>query len=128
MATHASTIGVGPEGPTPVGGPARAPGEGRRENASISIAAAVLCAFEGVAVEQTIAPTGIISINGSVLTSAGWKIEAAAEIGLNKVFARAGPHRSMVDVFVGRHHRKKIETVQIKTLRGVVEVLSRSAF
>jgi ATP-dependent Lon protease len=90
------------------------------DSASISIATAVLSAFEGIPVDQTIAMTGSLSIKGDVLPVGGVtaKIEAAAEIGLKKVLI---PHSNMVDVLVEDHYRKKIEIIPVKTIREVVQ-------
>jgi ATP-dependent Lon protease len=89
------------------------------DSASISIATAVLSAFEGIPVDQTIAMTGSLSIKGDVLPVGGVtaKIEAAAEIGLKKVLI---PHSNLVDVLVEDEYRKKIEIIPVKTIREVV--------
>ncbi|MBW3583740.1 MAG: ATP-dependent protease LonB [Euryarchaeota archaeon] len=90
------------------------------DSASIAIATAVMSAFEGLGVDQTVAMTGSLSIKGDVLPVGGVtaKIEAAAEIGIKKVII---PHSNLVDVLIEDRYEKMIEIVPVKTIREVVQ-------
>lgn len=90
------------------------------DSASISIATAVLSAFEGVPVDQTVAMTGSLSVKGDVLPVGGVtaKIEAAAEIGLKKVLI---PYSNQVDVLVEDRYLEMVDIVPVKTIREVVD-------
>lgn len=90
------------------------------DSASISIATAVLSAFEGIPVNQNLAMTGSLSIKGDVLPVGGVtaKIEAAAELGIKQVLI---PHTNLVDVLIEDRYKDKIEIIPVKTIREVVE-------
>jgi len=91
------------------------------DSASISVATAVISALEEVPVNQTVAMTGSLSVRGQVLPVGGVtaKIEAAAELGLNKVVI---PRANLKDVLLEDKYQGKIEIVPVDTLSEVLEV------
>lgn len=90
------------------------------DSASISVATAVISAFEDVPVDQTLAMTGSLSVRGQVLPVGGVtaKIEAACEAGLKKVLI---PRSNMNDVVLEERYIGKIEVVPVDTLGEVLE-------
>src|SRR3989441_1414552 len=90
------------------------------DSASISVAAAVISALEGVEVDQSVAMTGSLSVRGQVLPVGGVtaKIEAAAEMGIKKVLI---PKANMKDVLLEDKYQGKIEIVPVDTLSEVLE-------
>jgi len=82
------------------------------DSASISVATAVISALEEVPVNQTVAMTGSLSVRGQVLPVGGVtaKIEAAAELGLNKVVI---PRANLKDVLLEDKYQGKIEIVEV---------------
>src|SRR3989475_350472 len=91
-----------------------------RDSASISVATAVISALEEVPVSQTVAMTGSLSVRGQVLPVGGVtaKIEAAAELGLQKVVI---PRANMKDVLLEDKYQGKIEIIPVDTLSEVLE-------
>ncbi len=90
------------------------------DSASISVAAAVISALEGVEVDQSVAMTGSLSVRGQVLPVGGVtaKIEAAAEMGIKKVLI---PRANMKDVLLEDRYVGKIEIVPVENLKEVLE-------
>ena len=90
------------------------------DSASISVAAAVISALEGVEVDQSVAMTGSLSVRGQVLPVGGVtaKIEAAAEMGIKKVLI---PKANMKDVLLEDRYNGKIEIVPVENLKEVLE-------
>ncbi len=90
------------------------------DSASISVAAAVISALEGVEVEQSVAMTGSLSVRGQVLPVGGVtaKIEAAAEMGIKKVLI---PRANMKDVLLEDRYVGRIEIVPVENLKEVLE-------
>ncbi len=90
------------------------------DSASISVATAVISAFEDVPVDQTLAMTGSLSVRGQVLPVGGVtaKIEAACEAGLKRVLI---PKANMNDVVLEERYIGKIEVVPVETLGEVLE-------
>jgi Lon-like ATP-dependent protease len=90
------------------------------DSASISVAAAVISALEGVEVDQSVAMTGSLSVRGQVLPVGGVtaKIEAAAEMGIKKVLI---PRANMKDVLLEDRYIGKIEVVPVENLKEVLE-------
>ncbi|OGS50515.1 MAG: ATP-dependent protease LonB, partial [Euryarchaeota archaeon RBG_16_68_12] len=90
------------------------------DSASISVAAAVISALEGVEVDQSVAMTGSLSVRGQVLPVGGVtaKIEAAAEMGIKKVLI---PKANMKDVLLEDRYVGKIEIVPVENLKEVLE-------
>ncbi len=89
------------------------------DSASISVATAVISAFEEVEVDQTVAMTGSLSVRGQVLPVGGVtaKIEAAAEMGLKKVLI---PEQNMKDVLLEDKYIGKIDVVPVRLLNDVL--------
>ncbi len=69
------------------------------DSASITMATAIISAFEGVPIEQNLAMTGSLSVRGEVLPIGGVsaKIEAAAKSGIRKVVI---PRSNLNDVLI----------------------------
>lgn len=90
------------------------------DSASISVAAAVISAMEGIPVSQEIGMTGSLSIHGTVLPVGGVtaKIEAAAKANLKKVLI---PKANMQDVLIEEVYQDKIEIIPVETLKDVLE-------
>jgi Lon-like ATP-dependent protease len=89
------------------------------DSASISVATAVISAFEEVPVDQTVAMTGSLSVRGVVLPVGGVtaKIEAAAETGLKKVLI---PRDNLKDVVLEDRYRDVIEVIPVENLNEVL--------
>jgi len=90
------------------------------DSASISVATAVISAFEDVPVDQTLAMTGSLSVRGQVLPVGGVtaKIEAACEAGLKRVLI---PRSNLRDVVLEDRYIGKIEIIPVETLNEVLE-------
>jgi lon-related putative ATP-dependent protease len=90
------------------------------DSASISIATAVLSAYEKIPVNQTIAMTGSLSVRGDVLPVGGvtYKIEAAAQAGIKKVII---PKANEQDVMIEDAYKDVIEIVPVSSITEVVE-------
>lgn len=89
------------------------------DSASISVAAAVISAFEDVPVDQTVAMTGSLSVRGIVLPVGGVtaKIEAAAETGIKKVLI---PKDNIKDVVLEDQYKGRIEIIAVENLNEVL--------
>jgi ATP-dependent Lon protease len=92
------------------------------DSASISIATAVLSAFENIPVDQSVAMTGSLSVRGDVLPVGGvtYKIEAAAHAGIKTVII---PKSNMGDVMIEDEYKDKIEIIPVS---NITEVLDKS--
>ncbi|HID27014.1 MAG TPA: ATP-dependent protease LonB [Methanosarcinales archaeon] len=90
------------------------------DSASISIATAVISAFEGIPVSQEIAMTGSLSVRGDVLPVGGVtpKIEAAAKAGIKKVLI---PKSNEGDVLIEDRYKDKIKIIPVSTIDEVLE-------
>jgi Lon-like ATP-dependent protease len=90
------------------------------DSASISVATAVISAFEDVPVDQTLAMTGSLSVRGQVLPVGGVtaKIEAACEAGLKRVLI---PRSNLKDVVLEERYVGKIDIIPVETLNEVLE-------
>ena len=89
------------------------------DSASISIATAVISAFENIPVDQTIAMTGSLSVRGDVLPVGGVtaKTEAAAETGLREVIV---PQDNLGDIILDPKYAGKIKIFPVRTLLDVL--------
>lgn len=89
------------------------------DSASISVATAVISAFEDVPVDQTVAMTGSLSVRGKVLPVGGVtaKIEAAAESGLTKVLI---PKENIKDVVLEERYVGRVEIIPVENLNDVL--------
>jgi ATP-dependent Lon protease len=90
------------------------------DSASVSIATAVISALEGVAVDQSVAMTGSLSVRGQVLPVGGVtaKVEAAADSGLRRVLI---PEDNLEDLVLESRYRGAIEIIPVRTLRDVLK-------
>jgi Lon-like ATP-dependent protease len=90
------------------------------DSASISIATAVLSAFENIPVDQSVAMTGSLSVRGDVLPVGGvtYKMEAAAQAGIKTVII---PKSNMGDVLVEDEYKDKIEIIPVSNITEVLE-------
>ncbi|HKV90610.1 MAG TPA: ATP-dependent protease LonB [Thermoplasmata archaeon] len=90
------------------------------DSASVSIATAVISALEGVAVDQSVAMTGSLSVRGQVLPVGGVtaKVEAAADSGLRRVLI---PEDNVTDLVLESRYSGQIEVIPVRTLRDVLK-------
>jgi Lon-like ATP-dependent protease len=90
------------------------------DSASVATAVSVLSAMEGIAVDQSVAMTGSLSVRGEVLPVGGVtaKIEAAIEAGAKKVII---PASNMRDVYLSKDDKKKIKIVPARTICDVLK-------
>jgi len=91
------------------------------DSASISIATAVISAFEGIPIDQSIAMTGSLSVRGDVLPVGGvtYKIEAAAQAGIKTVII---PKANEDDVLIEERYRDMITIVPVSKITEVLEL------
>ncbi|MBJ03428.1 MAG: ATP-dependent protease LonB [Euryarchaeota archaeon] len=90
------------------------------DSASITIATAIISAFEDIPIDQNLAMTGSLSVRGEVLPIGGVtaKIEAAAKSGITRVII---PRANMKDVLIDDLYKDKIEVIAVDTLDEVME-------
>lgn len=90
------------------------------DSASISIATAVLSAYEKIPVNQTVAMTGSLSVRGDVLPVGGvtYKIEAAAQAGIKTVII---PKANESDVMIEDAYKDVVEIIPVSNITEVVE-------
>jgi Lon-like ATP-dependent protease len=90
------------------------------DSASVSIATAVISALEGVAVDQTLAMTGSLSVRGQVLPVGGVtaKVEAAADAGLKRVLI---PEDNLDDLVLESRYRGMIEIIPVRSIWDVLK-------
>jgi Lon-like ATP-dependent protease len=91
------------------------------DSASITVAAAVISALEGVPVRQDLAMTGSLSVRGDVLPVGGvtHKIEAAAKAGLDTVII---PKANEQDVMIEEEYEEQIDIVPVAHISEVLDV------
>jgi len=92
------------------------------DSASVSIAVSVISAMEGVAVDESTAMTGSLSVRGEVLPVGGItpKIEAAIDAGMKRVII---PEANREDVYLGKD---KVGKIKIIPVSNIIEVLQNS--
>ena len=90
------------------------------DSASITIATAIISAFEDIPIDQNLAMTGSLSVRGEVLPIGGVtaKIEAAAKSGINRVII---PRANMKDVLIDDAYKDQIEVIAVDSLDEVME-------
>ncbi|MGI0053837.1 MAG: ATP-dependent protease LonB, partial [Thermoplasmata archaeon] len=90
------------------------------DSASVSIATAVISALEGVAVHQSIAMTGSLSVRGQVLPVGGVtaKVEAASDSGISRVLV---PEANLEDLVLESRYIGRVEVIPVRTLRDVLK-------
>ena len=90
------------------------------DSASITMATAIISAFEDLPIDQNLAMTGSLSVRGEVLPIGGVtaKIEAAAKSGISKVIV---PRTNMQDVLIDEKFTSMVEVVPVDSLDEVLE-------
>ena len=90
------------------------------DSASITMATAIISAFEGVPIEQNLAMTGSLTVRGEVLPIGGVsaKIEAAAKSGITKVVI---PKSNVNDVLIDEKYEEQVEILTVDSLDEVLE-------
>jgi Lon-like ATP-dependent protease len=90
------------------------------DSASITMATAIISAFEGVPIDQNLAMTGSLTVRGEVLPIGGVsaKIEAAAKSGIKRVVI---PRSNMNDVLIDEKYEAQVEILAVDSLDEVLE-------
>ena len=90
------------------------------DSASITMATAIISAFEGVPIDQNLAMTGSLTVRGEVLPIGGVsaKIEAAVKSGIKKVVI---PKSNMHDVLIDEKYEEQVEILTVDSLDEVLE-------
>ncbi len=96
------------------------PGGVEGDSASISVATAVISAFENIPIRQDTAMTGSLSVRGDVLPVGGvtYKIEAAIEGGIKRVII---PEANKQDVVLTPQQLKKIQIIPVSNVYDVLK-------
>lgn len=89
------------------------------DSASITMATAIISAFEGIPIDQNLAMTGSLSVRGEVLPIGGVtaKIEAAAKSGIQRVII---PRSNMQDVLIDEKWENIIKIIPVDSLDEVL--------
>jgi Lon-like ATP-dependent protease len=90
------------------------------DSASISVAVSIISAMENIAIDQSVAMTGSLSVRGEVLPVGGVtsKVEAAIDAGIKKVII---PASNSNDVALGKDKLRKIKLITVKTFGDVLK-------
>jgi len=90
------------------------------DSASITMATAIISAFEGIPIEQNLAMTGSLSVRGEVLPIGGVtaKIEAAAKSGITKIVI---PRSNIQDVLIDEKYESIVEILPVDSLDEVLK-------
>ncbi len=90
------------------------------DSASITMAAAIISAFEDLPIDQDLAMTGSLSVRGEVLPIGGVtaKIEAAVKSGIHRVIV---PRANMQDVLIDDRFVSDVEVIPVDSLDEVME-------
>jgi len=90
------------------------------DSASVTMATAIISALEDVAVDQSVAMTGSLSVRGDVLPVGGvtYKIEAAAKQGMDKVIV---PAVNEQDVMIEDEYKDQVEIIPAKHISEVLD-------
>ncbi len=90
------------------------------DSASITMATAIISAFEGIPIEQNLAMTGSLTVRGEVLPIGGVsaKIEAAVRSGIEKVII---PRSNLQDVLIDEKYEAKVEILPVDSLDEVLQ-------
>ena len=90
------------------------------DSASITMATAIISAFEGVPIDQNLAMTGSLTVRGEVLPIGGGsaKIEAAVKSGIKRVVI---PRSNMNDVLIDEKYESQVEILAVDSLDEVLE-------
>lgn len=91
------------------------------DSASVSIATAVISATENIAVRQSVAMTGSLSVRGEVLPVGGIssKVSAAIKAGFKEIIV---PKSNVADIVVSKEELAKVKIIPVMTLVEVLEV------
>jgi Lon-like ATP-dependent protease len=89
------------------------------DSASITMATAIISAFEGIPIDQNLAMTGSLSVRGEVLPIGGVtaKIEAAAKSGIQRVII---PRSNMQDVLIDEKWENIVKIIPVDSLDEVL--------
>ena len=90
------------------------------DSASITMATAIISAFEGLPIEQNLAMTGSLSIRGEVLPIGGVsaKIEAAAKSGIGTIII---PRSNLQDVLIDEKYESMVNVIPVDSLDEVLK-------
>ncbi|PXF50246.1 MAG: ATP-dependent protease LonB [Candidatus Methanophagaceae archaeon] len=90
------------------------------DSASISVATAVISSLENIPVDQSVAMTGSLSVQGDVLPVGGItpKVEAAAQAGVKEVLI---PQANLNDVLIEERFKEKVKIIPVVTIEDVLE-------
>ena len=90
------------------------------DSASITMATAIISAFEGVPIDQNLAMTGSLSVRGEVLPIGGVsaKIEAAVKSGIERVII---PRSNLQDVLIDEKYEAMVEVLPVDSLDEVLQ-------
>jgi Lon-like ATP-dependent protease len=90
------------------------------DSASITMATAIISAFEGIPIEQNLAMTGSLSVRGEVLPIGGVtaKIEAAAKAGIETIII---PRSNLQDVLIDEKYESMVEIKPVDSLDEVLQ-------
>ena len=90
------------------------------DSASITMATAIISAFEGVPIDQNLAMTGSLSVRGEVLPIGGVsaKIEAAVKSGIERVII---PRSNLQDVLIDEKYESMVEVLPVDSLDEVLQ-------
>ena len=90
------------------------------DSASITMATAIISAFEGVPIDQNLAMTGSLSVRGEVLPIGGVsaKIEAAVKSGIERVII---PRTNLQDVLIDEKYESMVEIISVASLDEVLD-------
>jgi Lon-like ATP-dependent protease len=96
------------------------------DSASVTVATAVISALEDIAIDQSVAMTGSLSVRGDVLPVGGvtYKIEAAAKAGMTTVVI---PAANLQDVMVEDEYEQMVDIVPVSHISEVLDVALESA-
>jgi ATP-dependent Lon protease len=91
------------------------------DSASISIATAIISVLEKIAIKQSIAMTGSLSVRGDVLPVGGVtaKVNAAAKAKIKKVII---PYANKDDLVLSKEVQEKIEIITAKSIWDIINV------
>ena len=89
------------------------------DSASITMATAIISAFEGIPIDQNLAMTGSLSVRGEVLPIGGVtaKIEAAAKSGIQRVII---PRSNLQDVLIDEKWENVVKVIPVDSLDEVL--------
>ena len=89
------------------------------DSASVSVAAAVISALEGIPIKQSLAMTGSLSVRGEVLPVGGVtaKVSAAIQAGFKEVII---PFANREDIVLPKEELARIKIIPVRSLGEVL--------